>query len=275
MIRKVIHVLACKKHSGATRGHNHVMDVLAQLAHNTCYSVHVHHKVKTTAAASNKQGDVKLVNFGLDGSNNLVINVSISCDHIGNSTVNNGYINGKMHTNAWLQARAGDQNRNYKEDYAAVGVASEPAIVSVAGQIHPEFLCFQWGLTDKQTRNYYALIGAEERIGSVHLFVHSTAPPSRRQPGQVISSDEYLMHCAAHASHCAAPCPAPLRPAVNVDVGAPSVAPSANANRARESGEVDVVDDGTHAAGGVAASEWLAATLGGGDLKRRRWYRCP
>jgi len=298
------HVLACKKHSGATRGHHHVMDVLAQLAHNTCYSVRVNHTVKTTAAASIKQGDVELVNFGLDGSNSLVINVSISCDHIGNSTVNNGYINGKMHTNAWLQARAGDQNRNYKEDYAAVVVTFEPAIVSVAGQIHPEFLRLLMGSTDKQTRNYYALIGAEERIGSeaftwsractfgfnknsigkaiayatatrLHLFVHSTAPPSRRQPGQVISSDEYLMHGAAHASHCAAPCPAPLRPAVNVDVGAPSVAPSANANRARESGEVDVVDDGTHAAGGVAASEWLAATLGGGDLKRRRWYRCP
>jgi len=49
-----------------------------------------------------------------------------------------------------------------------------------------------------------------------------------------------------------------------VDVGAPSVAPSAHANRAGASGEVDVVDDGTHAAGGVAASEWLAANLGGG-----------
>ena len=71
------------------------------------------------------------------------------------------------------------------------------------------------------------------------------------------------------------PRPAPPRPAVNVDVGAPSVAPSAHANRAGASGEVDVVDDGTHAAGGVAASEWLAATLGGGDLKRHRWYRCP
>jgi len=35
------------------------------------------------AAASNKQGDVELVSFGLDGSNNLVIYVSICCDHIG------------------------------------------------------------------------------------------------------------------------------------------------------------------------------------------------
>ena len=49
-----------------------------------------HHRVSTTAAASNKQGDVELVIFGLVGSNKLVIDVSICCDHIGNSTVKNG-----------------------------------------------------------------------------------------------------------------------------------------------------------------------------------------
>ena len=91
------HVLACNKHTGATRGHKHVMDVLMQLARNTGYSVRVNHKVSTTAAASNKQGDVELVNFGLDGFNNLVIDVSICCDHIGNSTVNNGHLNSKIH----------------------------------------------------------------------------------------------------------------------------------------------------------------------------------
>ena len=74
------------------------------------------------------------------------------------------------------------------------------------------------------------------------------------------------MHGAAHASQRAAPCPAAPRPAVNVKYGAPSVAPSAHANRAGASGEVDVVDDGTHAASGVAASEWLAATLGGSHI---------
>jgi len=96
------HVLACKKHTGATRGHNHVMDVLAQLARNTGYSVRVNHKMSTTAAASNKQGDVELVNFGLVRSNNLVIDVSICCDHVGNRTVNNGHLNGKMHTKDYL-----------------------------------------------------------------------------------------------------------------------------------------------------------------------------
>jgi len=99
----------------------------------------------------------------------------------------------------------------------------------------------------------------------LHLSVHSTAPPLCRQPGQPISSAEHLKHRAAHASQRAS-CPASPRPAVNVDVGAPSVAPCFNANRASPSGEVDVVDNGTHATGGVAASEWLAATLGGGDV---------
>jgi len=208
------------------------MDVLAQLARNTGYSVRVNHKVSTTAAASN-HGDVELVNFGLIGSNNLVIDVLICCDHIGNSTVNNGHLNGKMHTNDYLQARAGAKNRKYKEDYAAVGTAFAPAIVSVAGQIHPEFRRLLWVLADKQTRNYYALVGAEEEIGSeaftwsrartfcfnqnsigkaiayatatrLHLSVHSTAPPSRRQPGQPTSSAECLMHSVAHASHSAA-----------------------------------------------------------------------
>ena len=71
-----------------------------------------------------------------------------------------------MHTNDYLQARATIKNNQYKADYAAVCTAFAPAIVPVAGQIHPEFLRLLWGLADKQTRNYYAFIGAEEEIGS-------------------------------------------------------------------------------------------------------------
>jgi len=74
------------------------------------------------------------------------------------------------------------------------------------------------------------------------------------------------MHGAAHASHRAAPRPAPPRPAINVDEGAPIVALSAHVNRAGAIEEVDVADDGTHAAGGIAALEWLAANLGGGGV---------
>ena len=45
------------------------------------------------------------------------IDVSICCDHIDNSTVNNGHLNGKMHTNDYPQPRAGAKNRKYKEEY--------------------------------------------------------------------------------------------------------------------------------------------------------------
>ena len=71
--------------------------------------------------------------------------------------------------------------------------------------------------------------------------------------------------CTAPHMHCTAP-PLTLHPLapVNVDVGAPSVTTSAYANCAGACGEVDVADDGTRAAGGVAASGWLAANLGGG-----------
>jgi len=124
--------------------------------------VRVNHKVSTTAAASNKQGDVELLNFGVDGSNDLVIDVSICCDLIGNSTVDNGHLNGTLQTNDYLQERARVKIRKYSADYAVVGTAFAPAIVSVAGQIHFEFLRLLWVLADKQTRNYYALIGAEE-----------------------------------------------------------------------------------------------------------------
>jgi len=57
-----------------------------------------------------------------------------------NSTVNNRHLNGKMQTNNYLQERAVAKYRRFKDDYTAVGKAFAPAIVSVAGQIHPEFL---------------------------------------------------------------------------------------------------------------------------------------
>ena len=145
------------------------MDVLAQLARNTGYFLRVNYnftEVSTTAAASKKQGNVKLVNFGLDGSNNLVIDVSICCVLVGNSTANNRPLNSKMQTNDYLQERAWVKLRNYGANYAVVGTAFAPALVSVAGQNCAEFLCLLWVLDDKQTHNYYALISAEEDIGS-------------------------------------------------------------------------------------------------------------
>ena len=89
-------------------------------------------------------------------------------------------------------------------------------------KFHPEFLRLLWVLADKQTHNYYALISAEEEIGSeaftwsrartfsfnknsigkafaydTATHLHHSVDLSCRQPGQPISSAECLMHSAA------------------------------------------------------------------------------
>jgi len=120
-------------------------------------------------------------------------------------------------TNDYLQELASVHINKYSSDHAVVGTAFATAILSVAGQIHHEFLCLLRILADKQTRKYYALISAKEEISSeaftwsrartfifnkdsivkalayatakhLHLSAHSTAPPARRQAGQHMSS---------------------------------------------------------------------------------------
>jgi len=46
----------------------------------------VNRKVATTAADSNKQGDVQAMEFGIPGYDDLVWDVSFVCDRIGSST---------------------------------------------------------------------------------------------------------------------------------------------------------------------------------------------
>jgi len=54
-----------------------------------------------------------------------------------------------MQLNDYLQERAEVQTRKYSADYVVVGMAFAYAIVSVAGQIHPEFLRLVWVSADK------------------------------------------------------------------------------------------------------------------------------
>jgi len=134
------------------------------------------------------------------------------------------------------------------------------AIVAMADQIHSEFLRLLWVLADKQTRNYYTLvrilISVEDSCGvefaSFVVTRTQLARPlfmplphaSTSQAGQPMFSTDYLMHCAAHVSHHAPPRPSPPCSALNVGVGAHSVASSGLATRAGASGEADVFADG-------------------------------
>jgi len=61
-------VLTCKQHTGSIHGHNHLMDVLANLARaSNIGTVRVtgNHKVSPTGDGTSKQGDVEISNFPL------------------------------------------------------------------------------------------------------------------------------------------------------------------------------------------------------------------
>jgi len=59
------------------------MNVSAQLARNSGLRVRINRKVATTAADSNKQGDVQAIEFGIPGHND----VSLVSDRIANEEV--------------------------------------------------------------------------------------------------------------------------------------------------------------------------------------------
>jgi len=119
--------------------------------------VRINCKVATTAADSNKQGDVQAMEFGIPGYDDLVWDVSLVIDRIGSSTQHG--LNGKLQLSDYLNARARIKNYRYKREYAAKNNAFAPAILSVAGKIHPEFLRLLWVLADMQTVKYFNLVG--------------------------------------------------------------------------------------------------------------------
>jgi len=90
------HVLTCKKHTGAIAGHDHVMNVSAQLARNSGLRVRINRKIATTAADSNKQGDVQAMEFGIPGYDDLVWDASLISERLCSSTQHG--LNGKLTT---------------------------------------------------------------------------------------------------------------------------------------------------------------------------------
>jgi len=131
------HVLICKKHTGSIRGHNHLLEVLANLACSSKIgSMRVNHRVSTTGDGSRKQGDVENLPFPLAGLYGLVIDCSIACEFAGGSCADGGWRNGQLHTNDIFEAHARVKTHKYKDASALVQQAFSPAIVSVSGKIH-------------------------------------------------------------------------------------------------------------------------------------------
>jgi len=136
----------------------------AQLARNSGLRVRINREVVTTAADSNKQGDVQAMEFGIPGYNDLVWHVSLVSDRIGSSTQYG--LNGKLQLGDYLNARARSKIGKFRRDYAAKNITFAPAILSVTSKIHPEFRCLLWVLADMQTVKYFNLVGDEDDVGN-------------------------------------------------------------------------------------------------------------
>jgi len=74
--------------------------------------------------------------------------VRLVCDRIGISTQHG--INGRLQLGDYFHARTRGKIRRYRRDYAIKNIACVPAILSVAGKIHPEFLRLLWMMTDRR-----------------------------------------------------------------------------------------------------------------------------
>jgi len=130
----------------------------------TAVCEYVNRKVTNTAADNNKQGDVQAMEFGIPGYDNLVWDVSLVYDRIG-SSMQHG-LHGKLQLGDYLNAWARSKIGRYRRDYAVENIAFAPAILSVDGKIHPEFLRLLWVMADMQTVKYFNLVGDEDDIGS-------------------------------------------------------------------------------------------------------------
>jgi len=88
----------CKQHTGSTRGHNHLMDVVTSLSRDSKIGpVRVNHKVSTTGDGTRKQGDVEISNFPISLRDGLVIDISFMCEFKGSHCAPGGWNNSVRH----------------------------------------------------------------------------------------------------------------------------------------------------------------------------------
>jgi len=80
---------------------------------------------------------------------------------VGRLARNSGW---RVRVNRKVATTAAENNK--QGDVQAWSLAFAPAILSVAGKIHPEFLRLLWVLADMQTVKYFNLVEDEEDIGN-------------------------------------------------------------------------------------------------------------
>jgi len=90
-------------------------------------------------------------------------------------------LNGKLQHGDYLNARACIEIIRYRCDYAVKNIAFAPAILSVPGKIHPEFLRLPWVMADMQTVGARRR-GAPCRSGSTSSGQFQTVGQKKKHP---------------------------------------------------------------------------------------------
>jgi hypothetical protein len=207
------HVLTCKKHTGGIIAHNRIMDVVARLARNAGCSVRVNNRVTTSTATARRQGDFEF-DLPLDANTRLIGDIAFCCDFHG-SVVNNANLNGTAKPASHLHQRATAKIRKYRADYQnlGIGIAFVPAVVSVAGRIHGEFLRLLWILADKQARKYFALIDGDLDSDAFKWSRAGTFSYNKNALGLAIAhSSSMRAYLSVNALHHPTPAPPPPPP---------------------------------------------------------------
>ena len=112
--------------------------------------------------------------FGIPGYDDLVWDVSLVCDRIGDSTQHG--LNDNLQLGDYLNARARSKIGKFRRDYAVKNIAFAPAILSVDARFILDayvscgcWLRLLWVLADMQTVKYFNLVGDEEDIRNERL----------------------------------------------------------------------------------------------------------
>jgi hypothetical protein len=108
-----------------------------------------------------RRADLRLVGARLIGKDDLVVDVTVRHDFIGDArdVLRHGTLRNPDRPDQLLDQAAADKIRNYREPYAPIG--RWRFCLSTSGRIHSEFLRLLYFLADRQASDYFTALGYE------------------------------------------------------------------------------------------------------------------
>jgi hypothetical protein len=156
------HLNACTTHSGAKKAHDWMVDQVADLFRTT-HTVKTQHVVKSRGQHC---GDIQLEVYldNEEGPVPLVLDLRIAHDRVGSSTDPNlnGHLKYPNNFDQSLNDADADKVLKYRADYnnrSPSAVSFMPAIASISGRLHSEFVRLLFLQAHRETDRFFAASG--------------------------------------------------------------------------------------------------------------------